>query len=443
MDSGGGSCAVADEHGGVVAIGSKIVFLNSGFEQVAVANTHTEIVRGVALATNGDFAASVGDDKQVLIWDRKKGVLLFQKVLGKKPTCVAFTTLSDTEQVLLVGDKTGDVIAFPVADISQKSRVLLGHTASIITALTMADDGKLLISADRDEKIRVSNFPQTASVNAYCLGHSEFISCLAVSKCSPVVFSGSGDGTIAAWNYQTGAKEASFDVKQLLGQDGDKSSGGGTSAAPAPVATEADEASAKAEKEEKEVPSSIVLVDERLVGEATEIVIAVTMQKYAVGGLLKYSGATKSFELLSQVDLPSTSASTMVVPLDAEHKLVCLILPAPHFMSCIRWSTAAFDAAAQSESNETGVRIANVLKGAFGGKQLVSSPPQFLIHTSPHADVGNTQDATGDGDAAKGAAGRAADDDESAGGYRKKRLKSDYWDRPLSANVKKGTRNST
>jgi WD40 repeat protein len=78
MDSG--SCAAADELGCVVTFGNKLVFLDSGFEQVlAVSDTHTEMIRGVALASNGDFAASVGDDKKVVIWDRKKGVLLFER----------------------------------------------------------------------------------------------------------------------------------------------------------------------------------------------------------------------------------------------------------------------------------------------------------------------------------------------------------------------------
>jgi WD40 repeat protein len=280
---------------------------------------------------------------------------------------VAFTKLSETEQILCVGDKTGDVIAFPVTDITQKSRVLLGHTASIITALAMADEGKLLISADRDEKIRVSRFPQTSSIYSYCLGHSEFISCLAVSKCSPVVFSGSGDGTIVAWNYHTGEKEASFDSKQLLRQ------GNETVAA---AAAGSEDSSEKGETDEKEAPSSIVLVDERTTGSG-ESVIAVTMQKQADAGLLKYTRATKEFKLVRQIQLPAgtASSSSMVVPLDAEHQLVCMLLPAPHFMTCVRWNKATFDIACESEVDAKEGRIVAALNSAFSGEWFMSSSP--------------------------------------------------------------------
>ena len=34
-------------------------------------------------------------------------------------------------------------------------------------------DQKYVITADRDEKIRISHFPNAYNIKAYCLGHNE------------------------------------------------------------------------------------------------------------------------------------------------------------------------------------------------------------------------------------------------------------------------------
>ena len=60
---------------------------------------------------------------------------MFCRQVPKKPTCATFAQLGDGQEVLMVGNKTGDVIAYTVPDIAKHSRVMLGHTASIITAL--------------------------------------------------------------------------------------------------------------------------------------------------------------------------------------------------------------------------------------------------------------------------------------------------------------------
>ena len=37
----------------------------------------------------------------------------------------------------------------------------------------LAEDDKFLITSDRDEKIRVSCFPNSYSIHTFCLGHLE------------------------------------------------------------------------------------------------------------------------------------------------------------------------------------------------------------------------------------------------------------------------------
>ncbi len=52
----------------------------------------------------------------------------------------------------------------------------------------MSADGSLLLTADRDEKIRVSNFPSTTLITSYCLGHHQCVRKVASSVLTPTLF---------------------------------------------------------------------------------------------------------------------------------------------------------------------------------------------------------------------------------------------------------------
>jgi tRNA (guanine-N(7)-)-methyltransferase subunit TRM82 len=146
--------------------------------------------------------------------------------------------------VLIAGDLSGDAVAFPltaseptkdsrlpatsdgdnsegdnsgegegVGDTDKSSRnrkLLLGHTASMLTGVRVveiADYGtgersQRILTSDRDEKVRVSAFPETYRILGYLLGHEAFVSCLSVlegttARCATC----SGDGTVRLWDY--------------------------------------------------------------------------------------------------------------------------------------------------------------------------------------------------------------------------------------------------
>jgi len=140
----------------------------------------------------------------------------------RRISCLAFasvpsgTEAGTPEQIVLCGDYTGDVHAFPAGRGAPAARrLMLGHTASMLTCMALEDPsrgdgdgdrGTLLVTGDRDERIRLSRFPQTHEIAGYCLGHDGSVTCVDIGRAagSGLVLSGSGDGTARVWDAEDG-----------------------------------------------------------------------------------------------------------------------------------------------------------------------------------------------------------------------------------------------
>lgn len=61
-----------------------------------------------------------------------------------------------------------------------------------------------IITADRDEKIRVSLVDSPHVILSFCLGHAEFVTKTVAIKSTSTLISFSGDGTMRAWGMHTG-----------------------------------------------------------------------------------------------------------------------------------------------------------------------------------------------------------------------------------------------
>ena len=110
--------------------------------------------------------------------------------LPKKPTTIKYTQNSST---IIVSDKFGDIFSYPLhpastSTSSEKPRrerdsltshenpsggtLILGH-ASLLTSFQLSADERYVISADRDEHVRVSWYPQGWNIETFCLGHTK------------------------------------------------------------------------------------------------------------------------------------------------------------------------------------------------------------------------------------------------------------------------------
>ncbi|KAK0038711.1 tRNA (guanine-N(7)-)-methyltransferase non-catalytic subunit wuho, partial [Biomphalaria pfeifferi] len=111
--------------------------------------------------------------------------------VARRVTSVVFT--QDNKHVVVV-DRSGDAYRFPVfpeqlPGVSGDSRpakdakegedaavhggtLLLGHLSMVLDVLLVESDS-LIVTCDRDEKIRVSRYPDGYQIESYCLGHTQ------------------------------------------------------------------------------------------------------------------------------------------------------------------------------------------------------------------------------------------------------------------------------
>lgn len=91
---------------------------------------------------------------------------------------------------------------------------ILGHV-SMLTNVIFAKN--YIITSDRDEHIRVTQYPKTYIIERYLFGHSEFVSCLKLCPWNKdILVSAGGDDFINIWNWTTGDLLFHLDLKSYV-----------------------------------------------------------------------------------------------------------------------------------------------------------------------------------------------------------------------------------
>ncbi|KAK6338461.1 tRNA (guanine-N(7)-)-methyltransferase non-catalytic subunit trm82 [Orbilia blumenaviensis] len=229
-------------------------------------------------------------------------------VLHKRPSSITLT-----QSTILVGDKFGDVFGYEIptsAEVEEVSeaKLLLGHV-SLLTTLTTAtssspresvqngssgNEKRYIITADRDEHIRITNYPLTHVIHGFCLGHTAFVNRLLITKDNLLV-SGGGDDWLGLWDWKQGKLLQRVDIKSQIDTM--------LSHEDAKALTEKlrgyNKKRKRREEGEPEVDITIAVteiaeVDGREVVLVLEGVPAILRYKYTAEGRLEYAGYVKA-----------------------------------------------------------------------------------------------------------------------------------------------------
>ncbi|TYG39293.1 hypothetical protein ES288_D12G004700v1 [Gossypium darwinii] len=171
--------------------------------------SHNDSIRGIKYGANGKLFVSAGDDKLVKVWSTESWRCIATVCSEKRVSAVAISNdglhvcFADKFGVVWVVDLPG--VDETQAPLDKKAVPLLAHYCSIITSLEFSPDGHLL---------SVTVFPKKPldgahEVQSFCLGHTEFVSCLPFI-CTPdspqgILVSGGGDSTVRMWDIISGS----------------------------------------------------------------------------------------------------------------------------------------------------------------------------------------------------------------------------------------------
>lgn len=182
-------------------------------------------IRSLTLSRDEKFVIGTTDsDKAAVIFQLDFSQdnclsLIKRQVFPKRP-CAVSTTIDDA--TLVVADKFGDVYSIPIDGAEpqdEKALVpILGHVSMLSDVLVAEHDNKqFVLTGDRDEHIKITNYPKSYVVKHWLFGHHEFVSCLHICDFdNSLLISGGGDDYLVLWKWFTTEKLARIDLRELV-----------------------------------------------------------------------------------------------------------------------------------------------------------------------------------------------------------------------------------
>ncbi|RMC06195.1 hypothetical protein DUI87_15625 [Hirundo rustica rustica] len=173
-----------------------------------------------AFSPSGDHFALTDDSKRLILF-RTKPSWEFVSVRFVNRRCTSLV-ITAAEDKIFVADKSGDVYSYSITEPQADGKLELGHV-SLLLDVALSPDDRYILTADRDEKIRVSLTKAPYSIVSYCMGHREFVSkILVIPNCPDLLLSASGDSTLRLWEYKSGEEVHCCQLSTICGPQATK-----------------------------------------------------------------------------------------------------------------------------------------------------------------------------------------------------------------------------
>lgn len=176
--------------------------------QLEVLRNRNKNITCISFSNKTGYVVVATENKLVIVFNEQFEVVK-EIITSRAPSKVIFSPEDD----VLLADKTGDVILYKLSKDEVDGELLLGHL-SMLTDIKITNCGKYIITCDRDEKIRVSCYPNAYNIVSYCLGHTEFITNIEI--CDGFLISASGDGTVRLWNFLQGEELCKINTNDYI-----------------------------------------------------------------------------------------------------------------------------------------------------------------------------------------------------------------------------------
>ncbi|KAH0546463.1 tRNA (guanine-N(7)-)-methyltransferase non-catalytic subunit WDR4 [Cotesia glomerata] len=174
-------------------------------------------ITSITFSPDGEYYCVCTNRKQLCLFKRADNLLVFNKTLIRAASKVQFTPNND----IVVADKSGDAYLYrnSTVDDSKDGTLILGHLSMLLDVL-VTKNNEFIITADRDEKIRVSKFPNAYNIQSYCLGHTKFVNNIVeLPHDLDVLVSAGGDGAFKFWDFKNGIEIKSISYKDKINEN--------------------------------------------------------------------------------------------------------------------------------------------------------------------------------------------------------------------------------
>lgn len=198
FNTGGENCFQLLDISNISTCSTKIANCNGDKEATAITEAH---IVAADISSCEKYIVLCTSDKHLSLWETDNLSVISNRTSARIASKVRFVP---SGRAIVLADKSGDAYRFSVEKPHEGGELLLGHLSMLLDVLVSPDE-RYIITCDRDEKIRVSRYPNAYSIQSYCLGHKEFITGLSLLPTDEtVLMSSSGDGTVRFWDYAAG-----------------------------------------------------------------------------------------------------------------------------------------------------------------------------------------------------------------------------------------------
>jgi WD40 repeat protein len=166
---------------------------------------HGQTVRAVAVAPDGSWLVSAGQDQMVRIWDAVTG--RERATLTGDSDLVVAVAIAPNGTWLATGSVNRTVQLWDAATGRERA-TLTGHTGWV-DAVAIAPDGTWLASAGQDGTVRIWDVA-TGQVRAVWMALTGGVRAVTIAPDGTWLATGGADGTVRIWDVATGHERAIF-----------------------------------------------------------------------------------------------------------------------------------------------------------------------------------------------------------------------------------------
>lgn len=170
-------------------------------------------ITSIEYSNDGKYICLCTNRKQLCLYDRlNNNKLVSNRTLIRAASRVRLTPNND----IIVADKSGDAYLYSLSKPDEPGELILGHL-SMLLDVVVTKDNKYIITADRDEKIRVSKFKNSYNIQSFCLGHTKFVSNICqLPHDTNIIVSAGGDGFVKFWQFKNGQQINSINYSNKI-----------------------------------------------------------------------------------------------------------------------------------------------------------------------------------------------------------------------------------